>query len=59
MNKRNSIDIMHFLRCGKTIIAPVEIGQYPAQGNVMEFSCIKNMHKRVNPPVSLRRGYTA
>jgi hypothetical protein len=50
---------MHLLRCGKTIIAPVEIGKYPAQGKVMTVSCTKNMHERFNPPMSLRRGYTA
>jgi hypothetical protein len=59
MNKKSSNDIMHLLRCGKTIIAPVEIGKYPAQGKVMEFSCTKNMHERVDPPLPLRRGYTA
>jgi hypothetical protein len=59
MNKKNSIDIMHLLRCGKTIIAPVEIGKYPAQGKVMKFSCTKNMHERVSPPMSLAQGYTA
>jgi hypothetical protein len=59
MNKKNSNDIMHLLRCGKTIIAPVEIGKYPAQGKVMTVSCTKNMHERLNPPMSLRRGYTA
>jgi hypothetical protein len=59
MNKKTSNGIMHLLRCGKTIIAPVAIGKYPAQGKVMEFSCTKNMHERVAPPVPLRRGYTA
>jgi hypothetical protein len=58
MNKKNSHEIIHLLRCGKTIIAPVEIGKYPAQGNVMKFSCPKNMHG-VSPRVPLRRGYTA
>jgi hypothetical protein len=59
MNKKTSNGIMHLLRCGKTIIAPVAIGKYPAQGKVMELSCTKNMHKRVDPPVRLHRGYTA
>jgi hypothetical protein len=59
MNKNNSNDIRHLLRCGKTIVAPAQIGQYPAQGKVMELSCTKNMHKRVDAPVPLRRGYTA
>jgi hypothetical protein len=59
MNKKSLNDIMHLLRCGKTIVAPVEIGKYPAQGKVMAFSCTKNMHERVDPPVRLRRGYTA
>jgi hypothetical protein len=53
VNKKTSNDIMNLLRCGKTIVAPVEIGQYPAQGKVMEFSCTKNMHKRIDPPVPL------
>ncbi len=61
MNKKKTNNIICLLQCGKTIIAPVENGQYPdpAQGKVMEFSCIKNMHKRVNPPTPTRRGYTA
>jgi hypothetical protein len=59
MNKKKSNDIMYLLRCGKTIVAPVEIGKYPAQGKVMEFSCTKNMHERVDPLVPPLRGYTA
>jgi hypothetical protein len=59
VNKKNSNDIMDLLRCGKTIVAPVEIGKYPAQGKVMQFSCTKNMHERIDQPVPLRRGYTA
>jgi hypothetical protein len=59
VNKKTSNDIKNLLRFGKTIVAPVEIGQYPAQGKVIEFSCTKNMQKRIEAPVTLRRGYTA
>jgi hypothetical protein len=58
MNKKISNDIMYLLQRGKTIVAPLEIGPYPAQGKVIKLSCTKNMHKRVDPPVP-HRGYTA